>query len=293
MKFIFSILILFTSITTLAQKPTAYFMAKYPKVIVLNGNIYYILAERRGDSLQFWYGRKGTEDSDIGTNYETETLLNAPGKGKHFEIKKVTNNRIVGTKFVLDKVSDFKKYSVLKNSIVANEINKNYTDSVIKIRKINFGRSYYANTGKFDSAQKLISTLNFESFPTIYKAYVFANLKSVYDDVSEKQKLYENLQNGTVVADSLLFKNFINNYHRGEIDHKILVYILVNKPELFYLRKMNVDNILTDEIVYCEGCFTAEEKTAMYNSLLPLRYKCPDIFWMFDQKGQHENFIDY
>jgi hypothetical protein len=293
MKYIFSLLSILISFTTLAQKPTAYFMAKQPKVIVLYSNIYYILAEKRGDSLQIWYGRKGTEDSDISTYYETETLLCAPGKGKHFDIKKITKNRIVGTKFVLHKVQNFKKYSVVKNSIVAVEINEQYKDSVIKIRKINFGKSYYANNGNSDSLKKLINTLDFETFPLIYKAYVFANIKSVYEDVFEKQKLYEKLQNGTVVADSLLFKKFINNYQRGDVDHKILVYILVNKPELFYLRKMNVNNILTDEMVYCNDCFTAAEKTAMYNSLLPWRDKCPDIFWMFDQKGQHKVYIDY
>jgi hypothetical protein len=293
MKYIFSLLSILISFTTLAQKPTVYFMAKHPKVIVLNSNIYYVLAEKRGDSLQIWYGRKGTEDSDIGTNYETETLLCEPGKGKHFDIKKITKNRITGTKVVLHKVQSFKKYSVVKNSIVAGEINEQYKNSVIKIRKINFEKSYYANKGSWDSLQKLINTLDFETFPSIYKAYIFANMKSVYDDVGEKQKLYQNLQNGTVVADSLLFKKFINNYQRGEIDHKILVYILVHKPELFYLRKMNVDNILSDEMVYCDSCFTTAEKTAMYNSLLPWRDKCPDIFWMFDQKGQHKSYIDY
>jgi hypothetical protein len=268
--------------TSCSKTSDKYFIGKQSKLLGFAGADY-ILAEKKGDSLQVWFI---TDDINAGyfERFDSETLAYKLGEGKHFSIKKITNDKIVGTQMSLHKVSDLQDYLRLRNEVAANKIESQFNDSIKDILQVKSESILF--THKIcdqDKKSKLVSNTDCDTFPFKYRQYLQSNLQNVRLEAITKNKFYANIIDGKVLLDSIQFEKFINNYSNGFYDRQIFYQFIKRKPELFFLQ-INLSTVEPD-VCYCPECFTKEELDEMYCKLKPLRQKNPSKLWMFERHG--------
>ena len=278
----FQILLLLIFCVSCNAVSDKYFIGKKSKLLGLAGADY-ILAEKKGDSLQVWFI---TDDINAGyfERYDNETLPYKTVKGKNFSIEKITNSKIVGAEMSLHKVSDLNNYFKLRNEVVSNTIESQFNDSIKNILQVKYESILFTHKISDDEKKsELVSNSHCDSFPKKYRQYLQSNLENVKLEAVTKRKLYTNLINGQVPIDSIEFEKFISNYSNGFYDRQIFLHFIKQKPELFFLQ-INLSSVEPD-VCYCPECFKKEELDEMYCKLKPLRHKNPNKLWMFERHG--------
>jgi hypothetical protein len=257
-------------------------------------NWYYVLAEKKGDSVHLKYITDPL-NAWIYWDDSAEVLPLKPFKGKNFIIDKVKKHRIEGRRFmnfhgrkcfvpfVLHEQRRAKKYHYLIHFANSKDIEYDFKDSTIRVLFLQEKNYYILPEGEWldNSLRKLHS----DSFPKAYTEFMRVKLDSVRRMAVCKKAFCDSIESGLLLPDSVNYARLLHSYLPDYYDNHAFYLMISRNPELFFLKSLNPAD-LYDCISDYPACFKWTEIREMYCKLKSLGYKDPDRrLQMFESRG--------
>jgi hypothetical protein len=281
-----------------------YYLGRKKEGVLFFRTFYYVLAEKKSDSIHFTFLRDHYVHLLGKSNYDT-TVLFAKCQGTDFAITKagkrsikcryLANHRFINEK--LKRLRVERKYHRLLNLINAKIIyaNSPYHDSLSNAL-LNQVRNY--NRMPWECRIYEWRNINLEmhsdSFPAVYTFEMEKCMREAVRNANKisliKKAFYDSLSMGLLPCDPDNYQRMLDQYHSTYFDSRTFLLMTKTNPELFYLNYNNNPLSQNGQVFSCVahgiGCFTRAELDEMYCRLKPFRDRDKDgRLWMYERHG--------